>query len=178
MYFILPKHRQSLLWRELFYTGLTRAQRHCTLLVEEDIEPLLHLRRREMSQLDRINSSLFGFQPVDPALEDFGGWYEEGKIHRALTGQMLRSKSEVIIANLLFERNIPFRYEVPLRAPDGTMKLPDSATRCFTRDLDEFHLAPDLWGLWPWNRVNPLHQRRHRALRPEPVLGENHSVTD
>lgn len=54
-----------------------------------------------------------------------GGWYEEGKIHEALTGCMVRSKSEVIIANLLAKADIPFEYEVPLFAPDGTMYLPD-----------------------------------------------------
>ena len=38
---------------------------------------------------------------------------------------MLRSKSEVIIANLLHERQIPFLYEEPLFAGDGTLRLPD-----------------------------------------------------
>ena len=38
---------------------------------------------------------------------------------------MVRSKSEVIITNMLVERDIPFRYEVPLYAPDGTFYLPD-----------------------------------------------------
>jgi hypothetical protein len=38
---------------------------------------------------------------------------------------MVRSKSEVIIANMLTERDIPFQYEVPLYAPDGTFYLPD-----------------------------------------------------
>jgi hypothetical protein len=31
----------------------------------------------------------------------------------------------VIIANLLLEHEVPFFYEKLLRAPDGTMKLPD-----------------------------------------------------
>ena len=53
------------------------------------------------------------------------GWYEAGKIHEALSGDMLRSKSEVIIANLLHERNVQFRYEQPLFAGDGTLRLPD-----------------------------------------------------
>ncbi len=53
------------------------------------------------------------------------GWYEAGKIHEALSGDMLRSKSEVIIGNLLHEREIPFLYEQPLFAPDGTLRLPD-----------------------------------------------------
>jgi hypothetical protein len=38
---------------------------------------------------------------------------------------MVRSKLEVIIANMLFEREIPFTYETPLHSPDGTMFLPD-----------------------------------------------------
>jgi exodeoxyribonuclease V alpha subunit len=52
-------------------------------------------------------------------------WYEEGKIHNSLADSMMRSKSEVTIANILLDRNIPFRYEVPLYAPDSAFYLPD-----------------------------------------------------
>ena len=52
-------------------------------------------------------------------------WYEEGKIHRTLAEYMVRSKSEVIIANILFDRGIPFTYEKPLFASDGTFLLSD-----------------------------------------------------
>ena len=38
---------------------------------------------------------------------------------------MVRSKSEVIIANMLFDREVPFLYERPLYAPDGSFYLPD-----------------------------------------------------
>ena len=38
---------------------------------------------------------------------------------------MVRSKSQVIIANMLFDRDIPFRYERPMYAQDGTFHLPD-----------------------------------------------------
>lgn len=125
VYFIVPKHKQALLSRELFYTGITRARRHCTIFVQEDIAPLLSMRRVERSHLLAINSSLFVFRPVADALINLGGWYEEGKIHRTLADVMVRSKSEVIIANMLFERDIPFRYEQPLFASDGTFCLPD-----------------------------------------------------
>lgn len=125
VYFIVPKHKKALLSRELFYTGLTRACRHCTLLIEEDISPLLSLRRPEKSCLLGINSSLFSFQPVSDELLTISEWYEEGKIHKTLADAMVRSKSEVIIANMLFERDIPFNYEIPLYAPDGTFYLPD-----------------------------------------------------
>jgi hypothetical protein len=62
---------------------------------------------------------------VPDDLRVLGGWYEEGKIHSTLAEYMVRSKSEVIITNLLFDREIPFTYETPLFAPDGTFYLPD-----------------------------------------------------
>jgi hypothetical protein len=124
-YVVVPKSKKTLLSPELFYTALTRASRHCTLLVEQDVSSLLSMRRPEMSHLLRINSSLFDFRTVPQPLLDMGSWYEEGKIHEALAGCMVRSKSEVIVANLLTKAETPFAYEVPLFAPDGTMYLPD-----------------------------------------------------
>jgi len=125
VYFVLPKSKKALLTTELLYTGLTRATTHCTLLIEEDISPLLTLLRPEYSQLNKINSSLFEFKPVPEELLNLNDWYEEGKVHKTLAGIMVRSKSEVIIANLLHERGIPFKYEIPLYAPDGTFYIPD-----------------------------------------------------
>ena len=52
-------------------------------------------------------------------------WYEEGKIHQTISEYMVRSKSEVIIANMLTERTVPFWYEKPLFASDGSFYLPD-----------------------------------------------------
>ena len=124
VWFVLPKRKTSLLSTELLYTGVTRAQNHLTILAEEDVSTFLSLRRREKSHLLAINSSLFSFAPVPDELIDLS-WYEEGKILHTLSEYLVRSKSEVIIANMLSERNIPFRYEVPLFAPDGTFYLPD-----------------------------------------------------
>ena len=124
-YVIVPKSKTTLLSPELFYTALTRATRHCTLLVEQDISTLIAMRRREKSHLMQINSSLFEFSPAPEPLLNLGTWYEEGKIHESLVGYMVRSKSEVIIANLLAASKIPFRYEVPLFASDGSFYLPD-----------------------------------------------------
>lgn len=107
VYFVLPKSKQALLSPELLYTGLTRAKKHCTLLIEEDLSPLLTLRRPEASHLVVINSSLFDMRPVSQLLSRKCDWYEEGKIHHTLAQFMVRSKSEVIIANMLFERELP-----------------------------------------------------------------------
>ena len=125
VYIIIPGAQKSGLSPELFYTALTRGSKHCTIFIEKDISPLLSMRRLERSHLLCINSSLFAFKPVPEALLFKQGWYEEGKIHQTLADKMVRSKSEVIIANMLFERDIPFDYEVPCFAPDGTFYLPD-----------------------------------------------------
>lgn len=47
--------------------------------------------------------------------------HPEGLIHMCKTGKYLRSKSEVIIANALFEQRIPFRYESVLELGDVTL---------------------------------------------------------
>ncbi len=125
IYVIVPKKKAALLSPELFYTAITRAKRHCTLLIEQDITAIINMRRREKSHLLQINSSLFEFRPVPEPLLNLGSWYEAGKIHETLVGCMVRSKSEVIIANLLAASKVPFRYEVPLFAPDGSFYLPD-----------------------------------------------------
>ncbi|MFW9996049.1 MAG: AAA family ATPase [Candidatus Odinarchaeota archaeon] len=127
VYFILPKKKKVLLSTEMLYTAITRAKRSLVLLVEEDVSTFLNLRRPEKSHLLGINSSLFDFRPVPDEILTMSEWYEEGKIHKTLSDYMVRSKSEVIIANMLSDRKIPFKYEIPLYAPDGTFYLPDFA---------------------------------------------------
>lgn len=126
-YVVIPRSKGRSLSSELLYTALTRARQHCTLLVQGDVSTLLSARRPENAQTSLINSSLFDgfFRAVPDELINRKGWYEEGRIHEALSGDMVRSKSELVIANLLHERDIPFAYEVLLRSPDGTMFLPD-----------------------------------------------------
>jgi len=126
---VLPASRRPLA-TELLYTALTRAQGHCRLYVQGNVAPLLDARRRENAQSLLVSSSLFGnFRTVDDRLLNRDGWYESGKIHEALSGDMVRSKSEVIIANLLHQAGIPFTYEEPLYAEDGSFYLPDFTLR-------------------------------------------------
>ena len=125
-FLIVPSSARRTVSTELTYTALTRANRHCTLLIQSGVKSLLDARRRENAQTPQINSYLFdNLHVAKELLANRRDWYEAGKIHEALSGDMLRSKSEVIIANLLHEREIPYRYEQPLIAPDGTLRLPD-----------------------------------------------------
>lgn len=125
IFVVIPASKRQLLSQELLYTALTRGKRHCTLLVQRDAGALIDMRRRERCWLSRINSSLLGWHMAPAPLMALEGWYEAGKIHAARSQDMVRSKSEVIIANMLHERNITFHYEKPLFAADGTMYLPD-----------------------------------------------------
>jgi hypothetical protein len=138
---IIPSSSKRPVSTELVYTGLTRANRHCTLLLQRDIASLLDARRRENAQTPQINSFLFTLHVAKDALFNRRGWYESGKIHEALSGDMLRSKSEVIIANLLHDRNVPFKYEQPLFAGDGTIRLPDFTIAWAGRTLYWEHLG-------------------------------------
>lgn len=49
---------------------------------------------------------------------------QEGRVHRTSRGLMVRSKSELIIVELLYTYRVPLRYEQILLA-DGTLMIPD-----------------------------------------------------
>ena len=155
-YIIIPKNHGRPLSSELLYTALTRATKHCTLLIE-DAGTLLSARRPENSQIRQVNSSLFEgmFHAVPDALLQRSNWYAEGRIHQALTGDMVRSKSELIIANLLAERGISFEYEAPVFAPDGTMYLPDFSI---------VHQG-ESWFWEHWGMMSEAKYRDHREVK-------------
>lgn len=54
--------------------------------------------------------------------------YPENKIHVAPSGNMVRSKSEVLIDMQLYTNHIPFRYECELQLGDVTI-YPDFTVR-------------------------------------------------
>ncbi len=49
----------------------------------------------------------------------------EKKIFATRRGEMVRSKSEAIIADMLYEMGIPYRYEYPVKMCNGEIKYPD-----------------------------------------------------
>jgi len=51
--------------------------------------------------------------------------FSRERSHQTLSGDLVRSKSEVIIANILYKEKIPFKYEETLYAPDRTWRVPD-----------------------------------------------------
>ncbi len=142
VYIILPQRDSHLLSMELLYTALTRAQKKVTVFLQNDISTLVTMSRVEKSAVRKINSSVFEFAPLSEEIIYISDkWYEAGKNISTLSEYFVRSKSEAIIANLLADRDIPFRYEEPLYAADGTMFLPDFTVKFKGEDFYWEHLG-------------------------------------
>ena len=52
-------------------------------------------------------------------------YYEQSLIHRTIKGELVRSKSEVIIANMLHEAGIEYEYEKELNLGEDGIRIPD-----------------------------------------------------
>src|SRR5262249_1561961 len=99
---VIPKEaRQQLVSRELLYTALTRFTRRLYLLIQGapgDPEALLASLWRGSSEYLRRHTCLYAARQAVPDLEE----YLPGKrIVRTLRNELVASKSEALIANLL-----------------------------------------------------------------------------
>ena len=116
VFVILPKNCRPLS-RELLYTALTRSRQQLVLLIEgNDATTLFDLSRPERSETARRNTNLF--QGVVRTAEDAIP-YAEDLIHRTEKGHLVRSKSELVIANMLQGLEIEYEYE---RVCEGTIE--------------------------------------------------------
>lgn len=111
-----------LLSKELLYTALTRQEKKLYIIYNEEAFNLRKYSSMEYSDIARRFTDLF----APPKIVEVGNhYYEEDLVHRAKDGRMFRSKSEVIIANMLIDNGLDdFLYEEKLPIGD-TYKLPD-----------------------------------------------------
>jgi len=126
VFLILPQNAGTMS-RELLYTGLTRFKKKAILLIEKNVASLITFRNPQYSEILRRNTNLFELV----ARPEIGLPHPERLIHRTRKGDLVRSKSEVIIANVLIDLGISYKYEEPLysesdpkdfRLPDFTIK--------------------------------------------------------
>jgi hypothetical protein len=111
------------LTRELIYTALTRQRQHVTILYQGDPAALKHFAEPDRSATATRRTNLFS--SPNPAETADGRFLERGLIHVTTAGDVVRSKSEALIAELLQARNVDYAYERKLTAPDGTIRYPD-----------------------------------------------------
>ena len=129
VFLVLPK-KAATLTRELLYTGMTRFRQKMVVLIEGDTSVLEKLRSPQFSDTLLRNTNLFvlAMRP-----ESVHRYYADHLIHRTRPspahpeGIMVRSKSEVIVADILTSLGISAEYEQKLSSKDNPndYRLPD-----------------------------------------------------
>jgi ATP-dependent exoDNAse (exonuclease V) alpha subunit len=110
-----------LLSRELIYTALTRQKDRIVILHQGPRTALRKFSSDDRSETARRLTNLF-LAPSPVQLD--GTFFEDYLIHRTTRGEMVRSKSEVIIADHLAAQGVEYAYERPLTI-NGVTKYPD-----------------------------------------------------
>ena len=100
-----------MLSKELLYTAITRQKDKLVILYNEGAYKLRDYSSVACSEVARRFTCLFEQPDI---VEYKKKYYEQALIHRTLKGELVRSKSEVIIANMLFEAGIDYEYEKEL----------------------------------------------------------------
>jgi hypothetical protein len=137
-----------LLSRELLYTALTRQRGRIVILHQGPRSELKRYASDAHSETARRLTNLFRApSPVEVA----GRFFEDRLIHRTLREELVRSKSEVIIANMLHDRQIDYVYEKELRL-GGESRYPD-----FTIEDDDSGLV------YYWEHCGMLHDPEYKA---------------
>lgn len=145
--FVILPNPCWLLSRELLYTALTR-QRNKTILFHQG--PFNDLRKYTGDQnsqiLQRVTNLFMDPCPVEVKIGNQSTFLEKGLIHKTERGDLVRSKSELVIADKLHSRGVDYAYEKELVLPDGKTFRPD------------FTIVDHAMGItWYWEHLGLLH---------------------
>ena len=112
----------GMLSKELLYTAITRQKDKLVILYNDEAYHLRDYSSMSCSEAAGRFTCLFEAPNI---VEHKKKYYEQALIHRTLKGDLVRSKSEVIIANMLFEADIEYEYEKELDLGDDGIRIPD-----------------------------------------------------
>ncbi|MBN1185694.1 MAG: AAA family ATPase [Bacteroidales bacterium] len=119
--FILP-NPCPLLSRELFYTALTRQEDRIVILHQGNFKDYQKFTTGEYSETGKRLTDLFS----EPQLKLIKKkYYDTRYIQVSEKGEFMISKSEVIIADKLYNNNINYTYEAPIADGKGITIHPD-----------------------------------------------------
>jgi len=123
------------LTREMLYTALTRQKDKVIILHQGDFRELMHYSQEASSEINRRMTNLFAPSvPVEIKVQNKSVFLDARLIYLTENGDLVRSKSEWIIADKLKAAGIKYQYEQPLildgveRFPDFTIQDEDSGT--------------------------------------------------
>lgn len=122
-----------LLSKELLYTAITRQVNKLVILYNKDAISLRDYSNSKYSEIAKRFTRLFHIPSIVKVDDKY---YAENLVYKTEKGEMVRSKSEMIIANMLFENHVPYTYEKELEI-GGFRKIPD-----FTIEDEE---SGDIW---------------------------------
>lgn len=111
-----------LLSPELLYTALTRQQERTVVLVQGNPSELRRYTGPARSATARRLTNLFR-APAPLSLD--GILVDAAHLHRTGNGEMVRSKSEVIVADVFKRLDVRYEYEKELVMEDGSWRIPD-----------------------------------------------------
>lgn len=130
--FVIIPQNCPLLSAELLYTALTRQKEKVIILHQGPKADLLKYSKDYFSETARRYTNLFEKPNMIEVKDTF---LEDRLIHRTTRGELVRSKSEVIIADLLHSNGVDYEYEIPLKIGDS-VKYPD-----FTIENDDLGIT-------------------------------------
>lgn len=163
--FLILPNPCNLLSRELLYTALTRQKERVLVFHQGDIRDFKKYSYDNFSETNRRITNLF----YKPNLLEIGNlFFEDRLISKTPKGQLVRSKSELVIGTLLEENNIEYSYERKLIGKDGAEKFPD-----FTID-DEDAGVTYYWehlGMLPIEAYRKKWEEKLKWYKDQDILG-------
>lgn len=168
---VLPNPCRNLS-REMLYTALTRQKSKIILLHQGDFRDLMPLSHETASAISRRMTTLFQpSRPVAVKLRNATVFMDEGLIYLTENGELVRSKSEWIIADKLKAAGIRYQYEQPVML-GGVERFPDFTIRDDDSDLvwywEHNGMMSDPWYKKRWERKEAAY-RKEGILRPSEV---------
>ena len=174
--FLVIPNPCRVLSREMLYTALTRHTGKVIILHQGDFRELQRFSHDEASEVARRMTNLFRpSRPVEVRISNQSVFLDSNLIYRTERGELVRSKSEWIIADKLHAASIDYQYEQPLvlagieRFPDFTIVDDDSGSTWY---WEHNGMLSDKDYLKRWERKLAAY-REQGILRLEEGGGEN-----
>ena len=121
--------KSSFVTKELLYTAFSRQREKLIVLSDLSIQELVQYANDWYSDSKQRYTDLFEVPKIiEIESRKQKRYFEEKLIHKTIRGEMVRSKSEVIVANILDMMKIEYFYEEPLNTccktyiPDFTLR--------------------------------------------------------
>jgi len=112
----------SILSKELIYTAITRQKNKLVILFNTEAFNLRQYSSIVYSDIARRFTNLFKELDI---VEIENRFFEANLVNKTANGILVRSKSEVIVANALYNAGIDFEYEKSIDLGEDGIKSPD-----------------------------------------------------